>query len=167
MSQSHIEDHVKLIARHEEEYLARRTTSERVTDAIAAFIGSVGFIVVHVAIYAFWIIWNYLPHTHHFDPEPFSLLQAISAMEAIIIASILLMRQTRLGHRSDERDHLMLQVLLLSEKQTTALLSVNREIATEVGLDQVSNEEEVRALSEPTSIDDVAQTIADNLPNKQ
>ena len=164
MSQSHIEDHVKLIARHEEEFLARRTPWERTTDAIAIFIGSAQFIAVHLAIYTIWIVLNLLPQTPHFDPKPFSLLQTLSAMEAILIASLILMRQTRLGHRSDERDHLMLQVLLLSEKEMTTLLNVNREIATEVGLDGLANSEEVQNLSEEASIDDMAQAIRETLP---
>jgi hypothetical protein len=74
------------------------------------------------------------------------------------------MRQTRLGRRSDERDHLMLQVLLLTEKEITAVLSMDRKIATEMGLGRAANDPEVRDLSEKTSIDDVAQSIQENLP---
>jgi uncharacterized membrane protein len=85
-------------------------------------------------------------------------------MEAILIASFILMRQTRLGRRSDERDHLMLQVLLLTEKEITAVLSMDRKIATEMGLGRAANDPEVRDLSEETSIDDVAQSIQENLP---
>lgn len=164
MSQAHIEDHVKLIARHEEEFLERRTQWERATDAIAIFIGSVQFIAVHLAIYTVWIVFNLLPQTQHFDPKPFSLLQTVSAMEAILIASLILMRQTRIGRRSDERDHLMLQMLMLSEKETTTLLNVNREIASEVGLEDVANSPEAQSLSEDVSIDDMAQTIRETLP---
>ncbi len=164
MSQAHIEDHVKLIARHEEEFLARRTPWERATDRIAIFIGSAAFIAVHLAIYMVWIVFNSLPQTQHFDPRPYSLLQTVSAMEAILIASLILMRQTRIGRRSDERDHLMLQVLLLSEKETTTLLNVNREIANEVGLGVVANSREAKTLSQDISIDEMAQTIRETLP---
>jgi uncharacterized membrane protein len=164
MSQAHIEDHVKLIARHEEEFLARRTSWERTTDAIAIFIGSAQFIAAHLAIYTVWIVLNTLPQTWHFDPKPFSMLQTVSAMEAILIASLILMRQTRIGRRSDERDHLMLQMLMLSEKETTTLLNVNREIASEVGLAEIANSPEAQSLSEDVSIDDMAQTIREALP---
>jgi uncharacterized membrane protein len=85
-------------------------------------------------------------------------------MESILAASFILMRQARLGRRADERDHLMLQILILSEKEITALLTVNREIANEVGLEDVANKEDMKELSEPTSIDAVAQTIAESLP---
>jgi uncharacterized membrane protein len=164
MAQTHIQDHVELIAKHEQEFLARRTHWERATDTIAGFIGSAGFIAAHLTMYAIWIGWNILPGVWHFDPRPFSLLQTCVAMEAILIASFILMRQTRLGRRSDERDHLMLQVLLLTEKEITAVLGMDRKIASEMGLERAANDPEVRELSKKTSIDDVAQTIKESLP---
>jgi len=41
------------------------------------------------------------------------------ALEAILLASFILMRQVRIWRRSEEREHLMLQILLLSEKELT------------------------------------------------
>jgi uncharacterized membrane protein len=162
--QSHIQDHVELIAKHEMEFLTNRTRSERIIDSVAGFIGSLKFVLVHLIVFALWITWNLLPQATHFDPRPFGLLQTCVAMESILAASFILMRQARLGRRADERDHLMLQILILSEKELTALLTVNREIATGVGLEDIANKDEVIELSEPTSIEDVAQTIAENLP---
>jgi len=164
--QSHIQDHVELIAKHEQEFLARRTHWERATDAIAVFIGSAGFIAVHLVLFASWVLLNTLPHLRHFDPEPFALLQTCVACEAILVASFILMRQTRLGRRSDERDHLMLQILLLTEKEITAVLGMDRSIAKEMGLHKEANHPDVRELSRETSIEDVAQTIKESIPEK-
>jgi uncharacterized membrane protein len=161
--QTHVQDHVDLIAKHEQEFLGRRTPWERMSDAIAVFIGSGRFIVLHLGWFAAWVLLNTLPHLHHFDPRPFALLQTMVACEAILVASFIVMRQTRLGRRSDERDHLMLQVLLLTEKELTAMLSLNRGIASEVGLGRVANTDEMREMSKPTEIDEVAQTIKETL----
>jgi uncharacterized membrane protein len=87
-------------------------------------------------------------------------------MEAIVISSFILIRQSRLGRRSDERDHLMLQILLLTEKEITAVLGMDRHIATEMGLHKEANQPNVRELSRETSIEDVAQTIKESLPEK-
>jgi len=165
--QTHVQEHVELIAKHEEEFLARRTRWERLSDAIAGFIGSAGFIAVHLAAFAAWALLNTLPHVHHFDPHPFGLLQTIVACEGLLAASFILMRQTRLGRRSDERDHLMLQILLLTEKELTAMLGLNREIASEVGLEREANTREMREMSKPTEIDEVAQTIKEGLVGKE
>jgi uncharacterized membrane protein len=121
---------------------------------------------VHLVVFALWVLLNSLPSVRHFDPRPFGLLQTIVACEAILAASFILMRQTRLGRRSDERDHLMLQILLLTEKELTAMLGLNREIASEVGLEREANTKEMREMSKPTEIDAVAQTVKE-LVNKE
>jgi uncharacterized membrane protein len=164
MPQTHIQEHIDLIARHEQEFLAQRTPAERIGDSIASLVGSLLFVALNLAVSSAWIAWNVAPHVRHFDPAPFSLLGTILALEAILTASFILMRQARTSRRSDERDHLMLQVLLLSEKEITALLKINRQIANHLGLDRAANNPELRELSQHTSIEDVAQTIKENLP---
>lgn len=165
MSQTHIQDQVELIAKHEQEFLAQRTRTERISDAIAAFVGSLKFVVAHVGVFAAWIFANTftVPHVPHFDPRPFSLLSTCVGLEAILLVSFVLMRQMRIGRRSEERDHLMLQVLLLSEKEITALLRMERQIAGNFGLEKAANNPEVRELSKTTEIEKVAQTIKENL----
>jgi uncharacterized membrane protein len=166
MSQSHIQEHIDLIAKHEQDFLTSRTPAERLGDSFAGFAGSLSFVCIHVAIFAGWIAFNTASFTHarHFDPPPFPLLGTIVALEAILLASMILMRQARTNRRAEERDHLMLQILLLTEKEITALLGMDRKIAEEVGLQQVAEDEEIEQLSRHTSIDDVAKTIKDKLP---
>lgn len=164
MPLDHVQEHVELIAKHEQEFLAQRTKGERVGDSIASFAGSFPFVGCHMLLFLVWIGWNSTPRLIHFDPAPFSLLGTVVALEAILLASFILMRQARMGRRSDERDHLMLQVLLLTEKEITAVLKMDRQIATQVGLEKVANNPELRELSQHTSIEDVAQTIKENLP---
>ena len=163
MSQSHVEAHVDLIAKHEQEFLSKRTWTERLGDRVATWVGSFVFVAFHLCIFAAWIFWNLHPATRRFDPYPFSLLGTVVAMEGIILASFILMRQARMARRGEERDHLMLQILLLTEKEITAVLKVDRQIATRVGANEAANSVEVRELSKPTSIEDVAQTIRENL----
>jgi uncharacterized membrane protein len=166
MPQTQIQEHIDLIARHEQEFLAQRTSAERLSDAIASLVGSLLFVALNLFVSIAWIAWNLAPRLDHFDPAPFSLLGTILALEAILTASFILMRQARTSRRSDERDHLMLQVLLLSEKEITALLQINRQSANHLGLNREANNPELRELSQHTSIDDVAQTIKENLPTQ-
>jgi uncharacterized protein (DUF2252 family) len=73
------------------------------------------------------------------------------------------MRQSRLSRRADEREHLMLQILLLTEKEVTAVISMNQQIASKVGLSDMENSQEIQELSQNTSIDEVAQDIQRSL----
>jgi uncharacterized membrane protein len=169
MSQNHIQEHVDLIARHEEEFLAQRSASARLADRIASFAGSFSFVAVHLLFFAVWIAVNTLqiPNVPHFDHFPYSLLGTIVSAEALLLASFILMRQTRIGRRADERDHLMLQILLLTEKEITAVLAMNREIARDAGLHSVADKPDVKELSRRTSIEDVAQTIRESMPEAE
>jgi uncharacterized membrane protein len=168
MPTQHVQEHIELIARQEQEFFERRTTAERAGDSIAAFAGSLRFVAIHLLIFGTWIVWNAAPglRAHRFDPPPFSLLSTIVAMEAILLASFILMRQQRTSRRADEREHLMLQVLLLTEKETTALLQVNREMAQLLGLQHVARDANIAALSEETPIDEVAEHIKETLPTE-
>lgn len=168
MPHSHIQDHIDLIAKHEQDFLSHRTAAERVGDSIAGFAGSLPFVCIHLAIFTGWMAFNTVsfPHLHPFDPPPYPLLGTIVAIEAILLASMILMRQSRMSRRADERDHLMLQILLLTEREITAVLNMDRQIAGQIGLQQVANDKGIEQLSQDTSIDDIAQTIKDKLPSE-
>jgi uncharacterized membrane protein len=163
-SLSHLRDHVQIIAKHEQEFLERRTWSERLGDALGTFIGSLTFVAIHLVWFVAWLAINILSlGVPHFDPLPFSLLDSIVALEAIFLASFIVMRQTRTSRRSDERDHLILQILMLTEKEITAALSVEREVAAKLGLKDVVGDAAIEELSRPTSIDEVAETLKEHL----
>jgi uncharacterized membrane protein len=168
MSQNHLQDHIDLIAKHEQDFLIRRTPAERLGDSIAGFAGSLSFVCIHLVFFAGWIAVNTFSvgHLRHFDPEPYSLLGTVVALEAILLASIILMRQSRMSRRAEERDHLMLQILILTEKEITTVLGMDRQIAEQVGLKKLDNDQEIEQLSRHTSIDDVAQTIKESLPSE-
>ncbi len=166
MSQDHVQEHIALVAKHEQDFLAKRSKAERVTDAIATFAGSLTFVAIHVVLFVCWIGVNSarVGSIVHFDPRPYSELGTLVGLEAILLASFILMRQARLGRRADERDHLMLQLLLLMEREITAVLGMDRHIASRMGLTEEANETDVQQLSGRTSIEDVTQAIERDLP---
>jgi len=162
-STSPLRDHIAIIAKHEQEFLERRTRSERLGDALGSFIGSLTFVAIHLCWFGGWILVNVLPlGVRHFDPFPFSLLDSLVALEAIFLASFIVMRQSRSSRRSDERDQLMLQILMLAEREITAVLGVDREIAAKMGLKEVGKNAELEELSRQTSIDEMAQTVQEH-----
>jgi uncharacterized membrane protein len=165
---SHLQAHIDLVAKQEQQFLAQRTRSEKLGDRMASLIGSLSYVGAHVAIFTVWVLWNVLPMVRlpRFDPFPFPLLDFIFAFEAILVASFILMRQSRMARRADERDQLMLQILLLTEREITAVLGVDRQVAQTMGLHHVASDEELTQLSQQTSIDEVAQIIRETLPSE-
>jgi uncharacterized membrane protein len=162
---NHLQEHAETIAKQEQAFIANRSTAERLADRIAGFAGSFSFVLIHLGVFSIWMIFNTatIGHIPHFDPRPFPLLGTDVALEAILLASFILMRQSGLAKRADERDHLMLQILLLAEKEVSAVVRMNQRMAEHMGLGSVSEDQEIEKLGQPTSIDEVAQTIQDSL----
>jgi uncharacterized membrane protein len=81
---NHVREHIETVAKHEQEFLERRSPAERLGDLTAAIVGSLGFVAAHVCLFVFWVLVNTLQLTQlpHFDPVPFSLLGTIVAIEA-------------------------------------------------------------------------------------
>ena len=162
---SHVQEHIETIARHEQEFYAKRSRAEKIGDAVAGFAGNFAFVLIHLAVFILWVFLNTTQFgpTPHFDPPPFAMLDTVVALEAILLASFILMRQSGLAKRADERDHLMLQILLLTEREVSAVVKMNQQIAEHIGLGSISMDEEIKEMATPTSIDTVAQTIQENL----
>ena len=165
---SHVQEHIETIARHEQEFYAKRSPAEKIGDAAAGFAGNFAFVLIHLFVFALWMLLNTARNgpVPHFDPAPFAMLDTVVALEAILLASFILMRQSGLARRSDERDHLMLQILLLTEREVSAIVKMNQQVAERIGLGAISTDEEIKEMARPTSIDNVAQTIQKK-PNRR
>jgi len=99
-----------------------------------------------------------------FDPFPFALLAILIEIEGIFLVSFILMRQNRMNRRSDEREHLTLQVLLLAEQEITTLIDIERRKSIHTGFTDVAKDQNIESLSQPTSVDDLTQTLQESLP---
>ncbi len=75
----------------------RSTPVQRAADALAAFSGSVAFLVLHAAAFALWIAWNLgaIAALRPFDPFPFGLLTLVTSLEAIFLSCFVLISQER------------------------------------------------------------------------
>jgi uncharacterized membrane protein len=147
-SSNPIHVNVETNLRHELEFLARRSHVERWGDSTAAIVGSLSFVTCQLLFIAGWIRVNtsHLLAARHFDPMPFSLLSVGLALEGILLASFILMRQARVSGRSEEREHLMLQILPLTQKELTAVIGMNRQIAVKMGLRNLAADPDIQQL---------------------
>jgi uncharacterized membrane protein len=73
----------------------KRTLIDKAADWIAAFSGSITFLVIHVVLFAVWIGWNVIPGLPWFDEFPFGLLTMSVSLEAIILSVFVLLSQNR------------------------------------------------------------------------
>jgi uncharacterized membrane protein len=86
----------KGVARNvEREFAERRSLGERVSDRIAAVMGSWRFIICQSAALAVWVTLNLAAYANHWDPYPFILLNLALSFQAAYAAPIIMMSQNR------------------------------------------------------------------------
>ena len=108
-----------------EEMADRRTTVERAADWIAAFSGSITFLMLHVVFFAAWVLLNtnWLPgwKPPMFDPFPFGLLTMVVSLEAIILSVFVLLSQNRQVAKDRIRGDIEYEVNLKAELEIAQL----------------------------------------------
>ncbi len=113
---------------------AGRTPGERISDFIAAFCGSMTFVWVHVVWFGLWVALNSMPK-FAFDPFPFTFLTLVVSLEAIFLSTFILISQNHETELTERRNHLDLQINLLTEQENTKLLEMVTKIAKKVGVE--------------------------------
>jgi uncharacterized membrane protein len=159
---------IDAIAKLEHEALHRRTTAERISDAIAKFIGSIGFLLLQVLLVLTWSAINLrvLPGVKPFDPFPFGILALVISSESVLLTIFVLISQNRMTHQAERRSHLDLQVGMLAEQELTAMLQMQHKICQHLGMDVESSKREMEGFSDATDVSKLASELDDKLPGK-
>jgi uncharacterized membrane protein len=129
------QQNIQAIARLEQAAREQRTRSDRVAEVIARFCGSMMFVWVHVFWFGAWIIVNSVPGLPHVDPFPFTFLTLVVSLEAIFLSTFILISQNHETRITERRNHLDLQINMLSEQENTLMIAMLQAIAEKVGVD--------------------------------
>jgi uncharacterized membrane protein len=160
-------DNIETVARLEQQFLEQRNFKDRLGDNIAAFVGTMTFVIGHVIGFVIWAVVNagVIPGIKPFDPYPYILLTMLVSMEGVLLATFVLMKQNRMSRRADQRDHLNLQVDLLSEKEITKMLQMQRRICEHLGIADALKDDEARELSQHTAVETLARELEKKIPS--
>jgi len=110
-------------ARHEEHV----TTTQRVVEKVALFLGSPVYVASNIVFIIGWIGANMLMEDFgwkQIDEPPFFWLQGLIGLNAFIISTTVLIRQNRMSRLADHHAHLDLQVNLLTEEKTSKIIEL-------------------------------------------
>jgi uncharacterized membrane protein len=112
---------------------------DRIANAMTAWSGSMLFFYLHIAWFSVWFLLN----TGHlgvtpFDPYPYGFLTMVVSLEAIFLATFVLISQNLLAKESERLTDLGLQTGLLTEHELTRVLQMLRAIQKKIG---ISNDE--------------------------
>ncbi len=94
-----------------------RRVQDRTADSVTRFAGSMQFVYIHLAWFGAWIAINVglAGIDHEFDKFPFGLLTMIVSLEAIFLATFVMISQNRQAMRSDLRSQIDLENNVRSE----------------------------------------------------
>jgi uncharacterized membrane protein len=162
------QDNINAICALEEEALSKRTVSDRISDAIANFVGSIPFVVVHLVWFMVWVAINmgWLFGKVKFDPYPFALLCMLVSLEGVLLSTFVLIKQNRMSQRADQRAHLDLQINLLSEREVTKILQLQRLICERLQIEEAVHDPEALELSNVTAVGNIARQLDEKLPKE-
>jgi uncharacterized membrane protein len=134
------------------QHAANRSLLERFVDMLNEVASSTAFLVIHVACFTFWVLWN----TGHMgirpiDPYPFGLMTTIVSLEAIFLSIFVLMAQQRESAIAELREELGLQVNLRVEQEVTKTLQLVAGLYTRLG-HRVSDDPELVHMLQPLDV---------------
>jgi len=142
------------------------TGTERISKAITDVAGSMTFVLIHIVVFGAWTSWNGLaPMSWRFDPYPFGLMTMLVSLEGVFLATFVLITQNRMMAHTDRRDHLALQVNILTEQELTMALRLLRQLCERAGIQPESKrDEQVENLMRETNVFEVMERIDSELP---
>lgn len=155
------QENIRAVAGLQREILHEGGLSQRIADRIAAFAGTMLFVVLHLIWFGVWIAINSgaIRSIRPFDPFPFILLSLIVSCEAVLIATFVLIKQNSMSRADNARDHLNLQVDLLAEREVTKILQMQRMICRHLGIPEASQDQEAKDMSEEVPVEKLAGQI--------
>jgi uncharacterized membrane protein len=164
-----VQSNIQAIAEMQEQLEENRNSIDRLADAIANFSGSMSFVLLHVIWFVSWFLWNtgVIAGLKKFDPYPFILLAMIVSVEGVLLSTFVLMKQNRMQHKSDARDHVNLQIDLLAEKEVTKSLRLLRAICKKLEIEEADIDVELEEMMATTSVDTLAGDVRSKLMEGQ
>jgi uncharacterized membrane protein len=154
-----IEQNIRTMIRLRLKAAGERSFQTRLADIITAFSGRMAFVYVHVVWFGAWILLNTgRMGVRPFDPFPYGLLTMVVSLEAIFLATFVLISQNRLSQATEHRAELALQIGLLTEHELTRVLQMLDTIQDKIGIKN-DEDSELTDLEMETRPEDVLAEI--------
>lgn len=139
---------------------ANRSLSEKIADWMTGTFGSVPFFIMNAIWFFVWIVVNLglVPGITPFDPFPFGLLTMIVSLEAIMLATFVLISQNRSEKIDDLREEIDVQVDMLTEQEVAKVLELLKMLLEKNNID-VSNDRVLQDMLNPNNTTKIERAL--------
>lgn len=160
-------ENIKAVASLQQAALGKRSRTARLSDFVTNVAASDASVILHLLWFGGWLVVNCrLTPWEPFDPYPFNLLNSVVSLEAIFLALFVLASQNRLTREAQKREHLDLQVNLISEREMTLVLRMLQELCTHFKLGATTRSDEFRALIKETNVQELAEKVEQGMDDQ-
>lgn len=156
------------VLRLEEHASRHRSAADSAAHTVGRFVGTLAFVGLHAAAIAAWVVINagWVRGLRPFDPYPFNLLSTVASCEAVFLAACVLITQNRMQRLADRRDHLDLQVNLMTEQEVSLVIQILARISDRLGV-QHDDQEKALELSRTATLDHLAEQLRNSYPDDE
>lgn len=163
-----VAENIDKMAQVENDALRPRSHREAITEAIGGFAGTIYFVVLQLAVCGGWMLVNagIVPGLSPFDPFPYPLLSSITSLEAVLLTVFVLIKQNRISTVADRRDHLDLQVNLLTERETTRIIQMLDRLSGHLGVEQ-HRDADSHEMSQHIAVEHLVEELARRMPEPE
>jgi uncharacterized membrane protein len=152
-----VERHIRawLERRHADDH--RRGWQDQLAEGMTPPTESLRFVYLQLLVFGSWIVVN-LPWSalRHFDPSV--VLAMVASVEAIFLATFMLMTQNRLTAEADTRAHLDLHISFLAEHEISRLIRLVTAMARQKGI-HTAEDPELAELAQDVAPEKILNTM--------
>ncbi len=130
-----IQRNIRKIISIRQKATSKQSMQDRIANAMTTFSGSMFFFYLHIVWFLVWFILN----TGHlgiapFDPYPYGFLTMVVSLEAIFLATFVLISQNLMAKEAERLTALGLHTGLLTEHELTRVLQMLHAIQRQIGI---------------------------------
>ncbi|MGF1568941.1 MAG: DUF1003 domain-containing protein [Nodosilinea sp.] len=141
---------------------------ERLLQRLAAAFGKAQFLYALLLFFGVWIGWSYVTPepTLSFGLPKYSVQDQMLDTAALLIATGVLVHQTRQEKLAEQRSHLMLQINLLTEQKTAKLIGLLEELRADLPELRDRKDWEAEIMQQATDPQVVLNILQENLEHE-
>ena len=166
---AHVEESVRTLADLHDEHYERLPPLGRALDTVTANAGRPGFVVALAALTAGWIAFNLaMKATGHppLDPPPFTYLQSVATLFALVMTCLILSTQRREDLLSTRREQLTLELSLLAEQKASKAIQLLEELRRDSPVIADRRDDVAENLSTPSDARMILEAINETQPGE-
>lgn len=138
---------------------------KQLLEKVAAAFGTAAFLYTLILFFVVWIGWSHLTGepTLLFNLPKYDLQNQMLDTAALLIATGVLVHQTRQEKLAEQRSHLMLQINLLTEQKTAKLIALLEEMRADLPELRDRKDWEAEIMQQATDPQVVLDILQENL----